>query len=183
LSHHPQCEKFKNHTISLYNTKLCIGCFIGYPSAVVSWGLIRLFRLYEIIPSDLFLLFGFLFLGMFILGPIKLIRSKRSKIIQKALNGTGGVLILFWIASLPNPFETNVFLMYSTGWTLLIIFNAYHVLGNIRICFRCETPFDWNNCGGFDMVKNKMIKYNIDNIFTSMDELSLKITEKRKTKK
>ena len=30
LSHHPECEKFKNHTLKIGNLNFCIGCFIGY---------------------------------------------------------------------------------------------------------------------------------------------------------
>ena len=56
LSHHPECEKFKNHTLNIGKIRFCIGCFIGYPIAILGMFLIPILRIPQIIPYDLFLL-------------------------------------------------------------------------------------------------------------------------------
>ncbi|MEJ2280003.1 MAG: hypothetical protein P8Y70_19990, partial [Candidatus Lokiarchaeota archaeon] len=37
LSHHPKCENFKDHTLNIGSRKFCIGCFVGYPSAIIGF--------------------------------------------------------------------------------------------------------------------------------------------------
>ena len=182
LSHHPQCDKFKNHTLNIKNVKLCIGCFIGYPSAILSLIFIITFNLNQIIAPIFFLLFGLTFLSTFILSPLHLTEHKFIKIIQKALIGNGAILILYWIIALPNPIDINIFIMYITGWGIFTVMNAYHVLGNMYKCYKCETPLDWNNCGGFEGVKTKMEQYNLKNIFENMDEFSQNLLKKKKEK-
>ncbi len=174
LSHHPQCEKFKNHTLKVRNSKLCIGCFIGYPVAIISLILIGVLKLDLIIPSQYLFLFGIVFVGTFILSPLNLIKTKSLKIIQKTLIGVGSVLIFYGILHIPNPMNANLYIGIIVLTLLFTVFNAYHVLGNFRKCYKCETPFDWNQCGGFDAVIKRMEKYNLRNIFENMDLLRLK---------
>jgi len=48
LSHHPECKHFKGHTIKVGKVRLCIGCFIGYPSAILGIFLIYVIDLKSI---------------------------------------------------------------------------------------------------------------------------------------
>ena len=54
LSHHPECESFKEHTINLGRVKLCIGCFISYPTAIFAFFLIRILNLHFLFSTQPF---------------------------------------------------------------------------------------------------------------------------------
>ena len=38
ISHHPNCDKYEEHVFKIRGKKFCIGCFIGYPTAVRAEG-------------------------------------------------------------------------------------------------------------------------------------------------
>lgn len=36
LAHHPTCEFYDHHTVTIYGQKICMGCVIVYPTAFIS---------------------------------------------------------------------------------------------------------------------------------------------------
>jgi hypothetical protein len=183
LSHHPECEKFHNHTLNLGKVRLCIGCFVGYPIAILGMFLIPLLRIQLVISYDYFLLISIILLATFIMSPLKLTKNKTIKIIQKALIGLGSSFLFWFIMTRPNPRAVNIFIFYFSFGAILGILNIYHVLGFVMTCYKCETPFLWGACGGFNSITNNFNKYKLENFFTSFEEFSETIKERRNRKK
>ncbi|MHA1688866.1 MAG: hypothetical protein ACTSUN_05950, partial [Promethearchaeota archaeon] len=80
LSHHPNCEAFRNHVITIRNRYFCIGCFIGYPSALL--GIIIIYFLLEFFTREFLLFMGCVLMASFFLSLLKLTNMKKIKILQ-----------------------------------------------------------------------------------------------------
>lgn len=181
LSHHPECEKFNNHTINIgKKIRLCIGCFIGYPIAILGMVLLPLFNITSLIPVDFFLPISIVLLATFILSPLKLTENKTVKIIQKALIGIGSSFLFWYIMTRPNPRIVNILTFYFSFGVILSVLNIYHVLGFILKCYKCETPFLWGSCGGLISIRKNFEKFELNNLFLSFEEFSNSIKERRK---
>ena len=179
LSHHPECAKYKGHTIKIGKFGLCIGCFIGYPTAIISMIFIGLLDLNHIIPAEFFLYFGITFLASFILSPVGFTKVKFIKITQKFLIGLGAALIYWWILDLPNSREVNARITFYFLTITVSLLNIYHIYGFYRTCKKCETPYNWEKCNGFKYTKSLLEKHHLINIFEGMDEFSRNILSKR----
>jgi len=182
LSHHPECSKFEDHTLKIAGLKLCIGCFIGYPTAILAFLVLNYFSFINIIPVQLSLLLSIAFLSFFFLSPLNLIKNRNTKICQKVIIGIGAALLLIWIMELPNLKRTNLYIAYNTLYFILLILNLYHVYGNLNKCYRCGTPFDWGRCPGFCSIRKRMEKYNLNNFLNDLEGFSQKIIVKRALK-
>lgn len=167
LSHHPECEQFKNHTIKIGKNRFCIGCFVGYPSAII--GILALYFLNfgAILSSNDFLIFGIFLLSSFILSPLNLTKAKLVKIVQKVLIGFGSAFLFWWIWTLSNVFIQNLFFFLGVFGFLLIILNAYHMYGMHKICKKCEYKLDWDDCPGFKTLNLYLKQNNLPKVFRS----------------
>jgi hypothetical protein len=160
--------------------KFCIGCFIGYPTAIITFLLLRFLDLNTFIPNQYFFFFGLIFLSTFIFSLLKLTRNKKIKIVQKFFIGLGAASLIYWIMELPNPRFTNLIIALITIWVIIMILNVYHVYGFLNNCHKCETPFNWGYCSGFEIIRNNMDKYNLSNFLISLKDFSNRLLQKRK---
>ncbi|QEE16284.1 hypothetical protein DSAG12_02114 [Promethearchaeum syntrophicum] len=138
LSHHPSCSQYQNHTINISKIRLCIGCFIGYPSALLSI-FVGIYFIYPAITQKFYILFFgvFLFLSQF-LSLTKLTEIKSIKIIQKFLMGfgVGQVLVVsyYWI-------QGPVLLKIIGVWSVILLFmgpiSLMHYLNMRNTCENC----------------------------------------------
>lgn len=183
LSHHPECENFKGHTLKCGKIKLCIGCFIGYPTAIITLLLIRILGQNEFFNSDLFFILSMIFLGTFFLSPLNLTKNKTIKIIQKFLIGLGAALLFNWIMERPYSKSINIRTTFITFYVLLIVLNLYHAYGILGSCYKCETPFNWGVCSGFCTIRKRMKKYELDNFLLKIESFSHRISERRSNRK
>ena len=184
LSHHPECKHFNNHTLNVSKKiHLCIGCFIGYPTAILGILLIPVLKIDELIPMNYYLLISIVLLSTIILSFINLIKNKTVKIIQKFLIGLGSSFLFWYIITRPNPREVNRLILNISFGTILSVLNLYHVLGFILTCYKCETPFLWGACGGMQSVIRNIEKFELRNIFLSFEDFSNSIKEKRNKQK
>ena len=168
LSHHPNCESFDGHTIKIgKNTRLCIGCFIGYPVAIIGIVIIYFLNLNETFDSTFLFAIGMVFLSFFLLSPLNLTKIKAIKIIQKILIGIGSAFLFWWIWSTPNSYIVNFIYFLMVFGLLLMLFNAYHIYGFYKACKKCDTSFDWESCPGFQDVSNCFKQYGLENILKS----------------
>lgn len=182
LSHHPDCNNFGGHTLNFGKYKFCIGCFIGYPTAIITFLALRFLPLNRFIPPQYFFIFGLLFLSTFILSVLKLTKNKKIKILQKFFIGLGAASLVYWIMELPNPRSTNLIIALITIWVIIMILNIHHVYGFLNTCHKCETPFNWGYCSGFETIRTNMEKYNLSNFLISLEDFSHSLLEKRKEK-
>jgi hypothetical protein len=183
LSHHPDCERFKGHTLNIGKIRLCIGCFVGYPTAIISILLISFFNLSSIIPYQLFLPIGLGLLSTFFLSIINLTKIKVVKIIQKFLIGVGASFLFWWIWYGDTPLNVRFYTFSYTFTIILGILNFYHVYGFFTTCYKCDTPFAWGSCPGFNFLRIFEDKHDLRNLFEGMDSYTKKILRKREEKK
>jgi len=183
LSHHPECDKFNNHTINIGKLRFCIGCFIGYPTAILGIFLIDILNISNIIPTDYFLIISIFLISTFFMSPLHLTRVKLVKIIQKFLIGLGSSFLFWWIWSLPNPPLTNYFIFIYTFSIILGVLNFYHVWGFLSKCYKCDTPFSWGKCNGFDTIRSNLTRFKVDDFMSHFDDFSKQIEERKERKK
>ncbi|MBY8990320.1 MAG: hypothetical protein KGD58_06160 [Candidatus Lokiarchaeota archaeon] len=183
LSHHPECENFKGHTINCGKIRLCIGCFIGYPTAIITIFLLGIFDNNNLFSSDFFLILSLVFLGTFFLSLLNLTKIKIIKIIQKFLIGLGAALLFNWLMERPSSRNANLRTTFVIFYGILIILNLYHAYGIMGSCYRCETPFNWGVCSGFCKIRERMKVNDLDNFLLNFESFSLKLLERRARKK
>ncbi|MHA1931476.1 MAG: hypothetical protein ACW96X_02995 [Promethearchaeota archaeon] len=179
LSHHPECEDFKGHTLKCGRCRLCIGCFIGYPTAIITLFLIRFLNFGFLFSTQPFLILSLVFLGTFFLSPLRLTKNKRIKIIQKLLIGIGSALLFNWIMVRPYSYTTNSRTAFIVFYLLLVILNLYHIYGILNSCYKCETPFNWGKCNGFCDIRVRMENNGLENYFLKFENFSCRLLEKR----
>ncbi len=172
LSHHPECNRFKEHTLKLGKNRLCIGCFIGYTASVATIVVILALNLNEIVRSQYFLWISIPLLSIFFLSLLNLTENKKVKVTQKISIGTGSALLINWIMLRPYPKNINLIFALITIWVLLIIFNIYHAYGFWKICDSCNTPFNWGYCEGFKRIRTNMEHYHLQNFMEGLDQFS-----------
>ena len=183
LSHHPECESFKEHTLNLGKVKLCIGCFIGYPTAICAFFLIRILNLHRLFSTQPSFILSLIFLGTFFLGPLNLTKYRKIKIFQKILIGMGVAMLFNWIMERPFSYFINLRTAFIIFYILLIILNLYHAYGILGSCYACKTPFNWGKCSGFCTIRNRMEKNNVDNFLLKFEDFSCRLLERRIEKK
>ncbi|OLS12492.1 MAG: hypothetical protein RBG13Loki_3913 [Promethearchaeota archaeon CR_4] len=138
LSHHPGCARFKAHTFMLGRFHFCIGCYIGYPSAVASIGVgtwlylenqVSLFILLGIGLSCYFTLFA---------SHTKYSEIRNVKILQKFSIGVGsGFLLIFAFYFFDNPLIIKLLVMFILLIGLLLPVRAIHLRKATKICKSC----------------------------------------------
>ena len=165
LSHHPNCDKFREHTFKIGKRSYCIGCFIGYPIAIIGVITIYFINLVIGISSQFLFTAGTILMASFIFSPLKLTKKKIIKIIQKILFNLGGAFIFWWIFSFPNPFYINFILFFFIFSILLLLVNSYHAYNFYRTCKKCNFSLDWENCPGFKALFEYCALNNLPNLF------------------
>ncbi|MFX1258009.1 MAG: hypothetical protein ACFFAN_09125 [Promethearchaeota archaeon] len=170
LSHHPNCTNYNKHTFKIGKYRFCIGCFIGYTTAIIGIFAISFLNLVEIIDIRYFFYISIVLMSTFILSPLNLTKFKSIKIIQKTLIGIGAAFMFWYIWTLPNSFTMNFLIFNIVFGLLLMIFNAYHGYGFFKTCKKCEYKFNWENCPGFEKVYKNFAKYNLSGMFISKNK-------------
>lgn len=139
LSHHPPCETYKNHTINIGRVKLCIGCFIGYSSAILTILLVKILH-----DQNSFNLIPILILGIILslaqlLSLTSLTERKSIKIMQKFLIGTGsGFIIIFLYLTINLPVTFKLVLIYIVISILVIPIGILHYRTSAKTCEKCK---------------------------------------------
>jgi len=179
LRHHPMCEKYEGHCFRIYKLELCMGCFLGYPTALMGIFIISFFHLYNYLLPAHFLFISIILIGSFILSPLKLTKYRQIKIIQKILIGFGASFLFWWIWILPNDFFTNLVLFTLIFGPLLTIFNVYHFYSIYKTCKSCEFCFNWNICPGFKEIKSRLSKNKMEDVLMPFNKLSAYFNNKK----
>ncbi|TFG95142.1 hypothetical protein E4H12_13910 [Candidatus Thorarchaeota archaeon] len=155
-SHHPACNHFDNHIITIGKRKWCIGC--TFNSISFFSAMIFLFCVWMI--SDTFFVRNYLFWGGVILSILYFLVSasniteerKRAKVGSKFLLGTGFAFIC-WAILLYEGLFTNlvpktllILILYIGFITILNIKRSFEIF---KECENCEFKMRWSKCPGF----------------------------------
>jgi hypothetical protein len=183
LSHHPDCEEFEAHAVTVGSKRLCIGCFIGYPTMFISIILIALLNIKQFLPHTWFLYIAVGFSSTFFLSFTALTEIRIIKIIQKILMATGAGFLFWWIFYSARPFIVQLLYFFMIFGILSLILNAYHMYGIYRTCKKCKYHSDWKNCPGFGPLYRFLEENNLPNYLKSMKKHSPSSAAHFKTKK
>ena len=162
LSHHPLCSQYQDHTLNFSKIRLCIGCFIGYPSALISI-LLGFYFIYPAISQKIYLLFFGIFLFLFqLLSLTKLTEIKPIKIIQKFLMGfvVGQVLVVsyYW-------FPGSLLIKLIGVWGVILFFMApIGFLHYRNLSDKCENCPERGNSLGCIYLNDEKSGENVDKI-------------------
>lgn len=148
LSHHPDCDNFKEHTVNIHGLRLCRGCSIIYPSVLVSLGLLYAINLFQPLFFDYLFFIGLVLIGPKITSIFLHINKKPVEIGVNILVGTGISICIFSIFSFPFPFLINLFIFLGFLMTVSSA-NSIRVKSIMKTCSSCGYHRNWNICPGF----------------------------------
>jgi len=136
LSHHPDCEKFENHTFNIRGTRLCVGCLAFYPTFIIIFSSIFLLGFFSFNYVKLIYL-GILQSSVLLFNFLGLIKTKISKFITKVILGSGIAFILVGILKSPIIliFKLLILVIFSA---ILTVLNFLRVKIMINTCKKCD---------------------------------------------
>lgn len=141
LSHHPNCEPFHAHTVQIGGLHLCIGCFVGYPAAVIGVfiSFIGLMAHWISLPQLLWVSVGCL--AVLFLSFTSLTRYKKVKILQKSFFGFGaGAFLTFNWQIFPWGLAFNIVWAIFIFSSLNMPVSVVHLISHQRVCEACPLP-------------------------------------------
>ncbi|TXT59692.1 MAG: conserved membrane protein of unknown function [Promethearchaeota archaeon] len=165
FSHHPNCEKFEEHTFRIRGMKFCIGCFIGIPSAIIGVVLIYFLNLIFSFSQEVLLITGIVLMSTFLLSPLKLTKFRPIKFAQKILFNLGAAFIFWWVIYLPNSLFFNLLFGLFVYMAAISVLNLYHSYSIFRTCKKCEYEMDWESCPGFTDIMEYIEENDLPNIY------------------
>ncbi len=152
LAHHPSCDIFSSHTLNIRGWRLCLGCFVIYPSAVIALAL--LFFLSDLHSIEYLMAF-YIALAMFLINSIRKIvykdkLPKSMQIVSRVILGISLASILYsiWLAPQPEQYILiGMFLAIAIGYNL---FNSKKML---KTCKECNQYPNFPKCEGLNNIK------------------------------
>ena len=150
ISHHPNCEKYEEHVFKIREKKFCIGCFIGYPAALIGIGVTFPLLFYELLSAWIILSVGILFSCAVFLSFTQFPKKRARKILQKLLIGLGsGFIIMALWSFMGFAWYFKILIIWGTIIILNIPISLMHYKTHHKICQNCEWKDDWEKCPGF----------------------------------
>ena len=150
VSHHPNCKQYEEHVFIIKDRKFCIGCFIGYPSAILGIGLSILLVIFEIIPNYVNLFIGIVLSLAVLLSLTQFPNKRKRKILQKFMIGVGSGFIIssMWFF-LGLAWYFKILIVWAAIIVINIPISLMHYQNHEKICRNCEWKNNWSECPGF----------------------------------
>lgn len=151
LAHHPTCEYYSHHVITLYGQKVCMGCFIVYPVSFAS--LVTLLGLRLTVLDDtlqaistvtIFSIGGVLLLPKVVAKIAPGARTQKTRMVTKAVLAVGLAFIAFPFFFRPG--ERLITAAIFLGF--LVPYVIYKGLTVTDDCAGCPEADDFPNCSG-----------------------------------
>ena len=147
LAHHPSCDKFSHHTFSITDWRLCLGCFVIYPTAVISLIILYLgsqFYIYD---------YYWLFSAAIVFFCLNLLRKSLFRdevrqsihVISRMMLGISLALILVSIWLAPKP--QNIIIL-TLLLTVAIGYNLLNGRKYLKTCKTCSQYDKFPRCEG-----------------------------------
>lgn len=183
-SHHPACNHFDGHLVSIRGRKWCIGCTFNsisfFGTLLVLW---FLWLLDESLMSRFYLFWGGVgFSILYFLVSLSGVTEdrKRAKVGSKFLLGSGFAGIS-WSILLFEGLFTNIvtkgLLIVMLYFGFITILNIKRSLEIFKECEGCEFKMRWSKCPGFRDVACKLIDQDFLQVEKTSD--NDEITEKK----
>jgi len=147
LAHHPLCGRFQEDLLEVGGRRLCLGCFLSYPIALVIVGL----WLWQGLPGEWYhhLLVGFLLGAGQFASLVGWTERKGVKMVVKVALGFGFGLATVGVWGVPVVWWIRLLIFLNLSWTASML--AYFRTRNIeRVCLECVWRGDWDHCPGVE---------------------------------
>ncbi len=138
FSHHPNCGRFKSHTFTLGLFRFCIGCYIGYPMAIIGLVLGTSLYLQGLVSLWHLLSFGIGGYITLLISLGKFSEIRKVKILQKTCMGMGSGFLLVTGFFLFDIFLlTRIIIASFIFLGLIMPIRAVHMQKATKICLSC----------------------------------------------
>lgn len=164
-SHHPACDHFDHHQVTIWGRKWCIGCTFNSISFFSAMFVLLLIWLYDESLLVRFYLFwgGALLSILYFLVSLSGISDERKKVKvgSKFLLGSGFAGIC-WSTLLYEGLLTNlaakIFIILMLYFGFITILNIKRSLEIFKECETCEYKMRWSKCPGFRDAACKLLE-------------------------
>ncbi len=147
LSHHPPCKKYLSHTFKLGQYRFCIGCFVGYPSAILGIVLGTWLWLAQGLSLTFLLGIGIGCYAAFLLSFSKYSEIKSVKMAQKFAIGFGsGFVLVFMFFIFDIWIIFKILIGFGFIFVLLQPIRTFHKAKLIAVCEACQAKDTDPNC-------------------------------------
>lgn len=152
LAHHPSCDKFSDHTLNFGGLRLCMGCFVIYPTAAAALAVLYLAS--GTIQLDYMPAF-WIALILFGVNAIRktVIKDRLPKGIQIVFRIILGMSLAFmmasiWLAPVPEQFHLITLLL-----AFAIVYNLINGRKMVNTCKECPNYSEFPKCRGLKDIK------------------------------
>ncbi len=164
-SHHPFCDHFDGHILTVRGRKWCIGCTFNAISFFSAMSLLFLLWLFDSNILSRFYLFwsgmatSLLYFLLSLSGVLE--NKKRVKVLSKFLLGSGfacicwSILLIDGVITRYLPVKLILILILYLGFVTIL--NIKRSLEIFRECESCEYKMRWSKCPGFREVACKLL--------------------------
>ncbi len=161
LAHHPSCEKFSHHTFTFRGRKLCLGCFVMYPTAAVALACLLLVNSVSSLNYLALLVTSIALFGTNALRKIAL----RDRIPQwghvffRIVLGITLALAIMSIIRAPGDLVLPVAVLVAAVAATYNILNGFNTM---NICRKCSQYTIFPHCegAGAPLLKDKQLNIN-----------------------
>lgn len=139
LAHHPLCGKFDDHFFIIRNKKVCRGCLVVYPTALVTLMILFILGVDEFKP----LILGAIFLFLINLTRLVIPRTPQTNIVFNVILGITLALTIMSVIYCPEELRISV---YPLIIIISVIFIYSKGLKVHYTCKQCSNNENRPNC-------------------------------------
>jgi hypothetical protein len=148
-AHHPICPDFRDHTLNIGKYRLCIGCFIGYPAAILGI-VLTVFIFPKIMDNITLIIISVLCESAVSWSLFTWTKHKWIKIGQKFVFGFGaGIFLAYGFLYLVWDLWIRIIIVMVVFFNLNAIMFALHYRSHWKICAQCQLPKQGKFCPGY----------------------------------
>jgi len=144
LSHHPLCERFEEHVVTIKGVPLCRGCLIVYPTAAAVLLSLYLLRMHLHLTHWEYLIASFVFFS--VNAARKLLALKGAAVQNVSRACLGASLALAVMAVLRAPTFTSKAVVMTVVLASAITFNVVNGIKTLRTCRGCPDHANFPLC-------------------------------------
>lgn len=146
LSHHPSCDRFKDHVMNFRGIALCRGCFLVYPTTVIVLIILNL----PIFPSfSSYITYFILSVIFFTINLIRKVLKIKNLWWQNFSRISIGISLAMAITSVLKAPSTSIqVILVIIIFSIAGIYNVINGFHNLRVCKSCEEHRDFPHCQG-----------------------------------
>jgi hypothetical protein len=147
LAHHPSCKNFSHHTFNFHGRRLCMGCFIMYPSAAASLAVLLILNNYFHLDYFALLISSLVLFGVNAIRKLLLKDNikKWAHVFFRIMLGFTLALAIMSIIRAPEDRQIQVAVFVLA---VAVIYNFYNGMRNMNICKKCGQYSSFPHCEG-----------------------------------